>query len=138
MKQKGKFVRFFVKYGVKTPIIYLTIVVIGVSVFVTLTLTTKVPIFETYNGTVSYADNKYSITADNEITENISTIFIYIDKNIATYKINDVTVDGNTVKFANRDKETIALLRANQKLSFDVQVSSMTLFYQIFINGGKN
>jgi len=138
MKRKGKFVRFFVKYAVKTPIIYLAIVIIGVSAFVSLTLTTKVPIFETYSGFVSYTDHTYSIKIDKEITGDVSTIFLYIDKNTATYRINDISVNGNTVTFTTNDDEAIMLLQTTSKLSFDVQISSMTLFRQIFLNGGKN
>jgi len=133
MKNKSKLKKMYVKYVIKSSILYYFFLLFGVALFLFLSLNLRLDVRESFNGTIE--EQKIIIYGEHAPICNV--IHIYENRNDAIYA---VVVD--EVVFQNNN--TVLKLNDNENLVFvgDVQVEltvrQQTLFERIFRRAGKS
>lgn len=100
-----RFVRLYLKWFVKTHILYVLVIVIGLSSFVCLAVNTKVAVIETFEGI--YADDRLII---NQVVDYpIAKAYAYQDRSdkVTSYTVLSIEHidDSYTVLFIDKSKE---------------------------------
>ena len=131
--------KFSIKYIVKKPIIYFLTVFMGISLFVSLTLTTQVPIMKTYIAKIDIGKDKIVlILADELVYRSMDTIYFYIDKELSVYKICDYSFSDKGIIVTNTSEMASIIQNCNtSSVNIDIKQGEISLFKQIFIKGGK-
>jgi hypothetical protein len=133
-KYKRKLLLFFVNYAVKKPIIYFLIVAIGLSVFIFLSLSTRVPVVDTQTVTLLRTGNEYNIVFNSDTTPLAdSPIYIYTDRNAGVVKITEYDMNNNTITFTDDVNIT-----PGTTVSVDIEIENISLLRQIFLKAGKS
>ena len=127
MKQ---FSRFYVKYVIKTPIIFYTFLIVGISLFIYLSLSLKLDIVQSIKANI--ADDKIVLNGE---YHNISdVIYLYNDRNEKIYKFKIKSTEnenGKTVFFIDSD------INLSGDVNIDIVIGNRTLFERIFVKAGK-
>lgn len=101
--------QFYSKYVVKSILLYLAFIIIGVSLFLILSMNTQVSIIETFDGT--YADDRLILY---EVVDYpIEKVYAYKDRSdfVVTYNVLKTEImDGqNTVLFVDKKEKAVEL-----------------------------
>lgn len=125
-----KFSRLYVKYIIKSPIVYYSFLLIGIVLFLYFSLNFKLDIVQSVNANIE--DN--SFTVEGEYKTSSDTIYLYRDRNEKIYrlKIDQIEyIDNKTIFIINNSIELSGEIHA------DIVIGSQTLFERIFIKAGK-
>ena len=141
-----------------SPALFVSFVLMGLLLFLLLTLTTKLDVISTYAAEVSAAEVSEvgasatgASAAEGEITLSIpaikteqilgGTAYIYSDKNESVYPVfieHAEKSGGKLILHFDLDgQETIHSL-SSQSLFFDIPQGEETLLHRIFVKGGKS
>lgn len=128
--KKSKFSMLYIKYTVKTPIVFYVFLTAGIVLFLYMTLNLSLDVTQSFDAEVS--EDKVTFDCGYEIVSNI--IYLYTDRNEKIYKYNFTAIEvenGITVLLINNADA----LSGNYKA--DIVVGKQSLFERIFISGGK-
>lgn len=131
----NKFINTYVKYTAKKPILFFTMIIIGVLSIIILSLSTKTSVVITSDGVV----NDYSITVSGKVDSYTDFIYTYNDRNDQVYivKISETVHEGEqTIFFLKGNNEYIVAMN-QQEIKIDIPVREMTIFERVFLKGGK-
>ena len=129
-------VNFFMKYFVRSPILFFILVSISFCLFLFFSFKIEYPVYITKSATLS-ADKKEIIVEDINNTQLIR-VYAYTNKNEIVYRIHNFQIKNNMLSF-----KTNNLLKAdeksidNSKIYVDIETETTNLFNQLFIKGGK-
>jgi len=125
-----KFQRLYVKYLIKSPILFYSFLLVGVLLFCVLSVSTKLDVKETFSAT--YNDNKVTISGEYRPLSKV--IYIYSDRNDKIHKLeyDDIRIeDGETIVTIKEDIEIA------KDINIDIIVEQQTLLERIFVKAGK-
>lgn len=130
MNKKRSFSQLYVKYIIKTPILFYAFLSFGILIFLYFCLTLKLDNVESAEAEIK---NNYVII-DGEYTVCSNVIYLYYDRNEVIYKYFIGSQD-------NSDEQTIIEVNNNNNLSgkinVDIVVGKQTLFERIFGAGKR-
>lgn len=130
---------WYLTYVIKKPYLYFCFILMGITVILGLLFTTTVPIVNTYPVRLVNNQEEYILLCDEPIFNlDINSIFIYADKNEAMYQLSNYAIINENGIIING--EISELLSQNNSNNFYIDVSkyTVTLFEEIFVQGGKN
>ena len=146
--EKSSLGRKYTRLITGSPVLFVSFVLMGLLMFLLLTLTTKLDVISTYAAEVSAAEVS---AAEGEITLFIPTVkaenilegiaYVYSDKNEAVYRVFIEHAEKSGKKlilhFDHDGQETIHSL-SSKSLFIDIPQGEETLLYRIFVKGGKS
>lgn len=125
-----KFSRLYVKYIVKTPVIFYLFLIIGIVLFLYFSLGLKLDVVQSVKANIE--DNRFIVVGEYETQSDM--IYLYNDRNEKIYKLKIQQIE-------RIDGQTIFVINNSVGLSGDIQADivtgSQTLFERIFIKAGK-
>ena len=125
--QKSRFAAWYVKYIIKSPLVFYTFLSAGVVLFIALSLGVRLDIAESTQAEVQgqqvVLDGEYELASD--------TIYLYRDRNEQVYKLKVATwkKGGSTVSIVEYNSGLLGRMNA------DVVTGSQTLLERIFMRG---
>ena len=125
--QKSRFAAWYVKYIIKSPLVFYTFLSAGVVLFIALSLGVRLDIAESTQAEVQgqqvVLDGEYELASD--------TIYLYRDRNEQVYKLKVATwkKGGSTVCIVEDNSGLLGRMNA------DVVTGSQTLLERIFMRG---
>lgn len=130
-----KHANLYVKMTVKSPLLFLMLILISIIFLFGVTLTTKVDVIKTYK--VKIQNNKICIQNVNEITRN--EVYVYENRNEAVYKVK---IEPEMIRQENNSLEIsvnqLGFIPQSDSVNIDVPIQEITLFRRVFLQGGKN
>ncbi len=151
MDRKRRFSNWYVKYIIKHPFAFYAFLVIGILLFIILSLNIKIDIIETESAAVQIVSEEAGGTRliiNDEIELCSSTIYLYEDRNIEIMKnsVRSVHYDnGKTILVLDSginiyESYTVgneSLLKLVGNMNVDVVVGKQSLLKLIFVKVGK-
>ncbi len=139
MDIKKNTVHLYMKYVVRKPIMFLTFVFICVTLFVNITLNTKIPVSKRYTCDTSFSSNDVLEIQLHKNLNNVDfdTVYIYENRNQYVYSFTDFEHSDGKITIRDHD-EFPESLRDKNGLFVEVKQDEMNLFELIFVKGGKN
>lgn len=142
MKSK-KIIRIYMKLMTKSPVLFLSYLIIFVGITLYLTLVTEIDVFNTYTGLIKMQNGKSYIVFDGKLSIDSEKVYTYIDKNSEVYEINIQSVSCDSEKSiyevnCNNNLITDFFIKGNGKeMKVDIPNGKTTLFTRVFLKGGK-
>lgn len=130
--RKNKFNMYYIKYVVKSPIVFVGFIFIGLILFLALTLTNKANIMETYDAQFYIINGKYTIDFT-EQTPKTTNGYLYIDQNEIMYPVEFVSLSSNKCEVIS---ENTLPFDDSTEIKVDIIECEASLFYIIFVKGG--
>lgn len=129
------FSKIYVKYIIKKPIIFYIFLLLGICLFLMLTLTLKLETIEKYDA--YYQDGIIKVEIDD--INSVNKIYAYNNKNekIYTITVKEIAYEvGNScLHIYEEDIELIQELGSNFKI--EISTGYESLFKRIFVKAGK-
>lgn len=120
--------------------LFTAFVLLGVTIFLSLTFTTKIDSIKTYSVEIIPVENELTLSTKAANIE-AGLAYVYVNKNEAVYPVSieraENTREIYTLHFNSNDQDIIKVLQ-NQNLFIDIPQGKETLLYRIFAKGGKN
>lgn len=132
MAEDRRFSRTYVKYIIKTPLVFYLFLAAGVMLFLYMTLSLKLDVMQTYDAAIS--GNTVTVSCEPHMVSD--TVYLYSDKNEEIFKVKaeDIrTADGCIVFTVS----SLALSELRGDVCVELVVGRQTLFTRIFVNAGK-
>lgn len=126
----SNFSRLYVKYLIKTPVIFFLFLFTGVALFLYLTLHVNLDVTESYEAFI--VEDIVTIPGEHEVDSD--TIYLYNDRNEVVYQTeieNAIIQDGNTVIDVENSYDL------SGEIYVDIVVGEETLLERIFVKAGK-
>lgn len=125
----------YIKLMTGSPLPFLSFIFLGTSLFLFLTITTKLDVKKTYSAVALKNNNKIILKTANLPT---GKAYLYTNKNEEVYPVL-IKKSDKTYFFAVNTigKASINSLK-NKKVFIDISKKKETLLYRIFVKGGKN
>lgn len=137
--QKSVLGRKYTRLLTGSPVFFLTYVLCGVILFMVLTLTTRINVVESYSAEVMQVESELVLFIKVE-NLSMSSAFIYSNKNEAVYHLpierTEIAQDGVLLHFDIAGQDRIKTLIAGE-IFIDFPQGQETLFYRIFVKGGR-
>lgn len=139
-----KIIKVYMKLMTKSPVLFLSYLLIFIGITLYLTISTKIDIVNTYLSLIEIQNDKTYIAFDKKISIDSEKIYTYIDKNIEVYEIHTQIVSYNSGKSLyevtyNNDLSKDFFIQNNGKeIKVDIPQGQTTLFNRIFFEGGKS
>lgn len=132
---KKKTANLYVKMTAKTPVLFLSLIVLSVWMIVYITMTTEVDVIKTYEAKVE--NNKLVIfEADAFFPDRI---YFYENRDEAVYELRvkqeEITYDGTTMVVSLGE---MMFEPETGAVKADIPVEKISLFRRVFLQGGKN
>jgi hypothetical protein len=138
--KKSVFGRKYIRLLTGSWTLFTAFVLLGVGIFLFLTMTTKIDIINTYSAKIITMENEITLSSKAANIE-AGLAYIYINKNEAVYSVSIINAENirgtYTLHFNSKDQNTIKALQ-NEKIFIDIPQGKETLLYRIFAKGGKN
>ena len=130
------FSQIYIKYIIKTPVLFFLYISIGVGLFLFMTLSLQLDVMATYKA--SYHDGMVFIISKDPIDAN--KIYLYEDRNekVYTVLVDHMEFEESTVIFHIQEADIAAADILTGDITVDVINSKESLFKKIFIKAGKN
>ena len=128
--------KFYIKYIISNSFIFYAFLLIGVLVFIILTLTIKINITETYSATVEEGRIKLENNLGSDYT--FEEAYVYRDRNEEVVHISISKIDflNNQTYIFLSETDSIKLLGFDQ-VNIDIVVGQKSLFETIFVRAGR-
>ncbi len=129
------FSQIYVKYIIKTPVLFFLYIGIGIGIFLYLTLSLQLDVMTTYQA--DYQDGTVVIPAKEPIDAN--KIYLYKDRNekVYTVSVGQTEYENGTVIFHIDEKDIADTGKLSGDITVDVINGKESLFKKIFIKAGK-
>lgn len=125
-----KFSRFYVKYLIKSSVIFYVFLAIGVALFLYLSLHIKLDVITTYDAQI--LENNVIINCDCESSSDV--LYLYNDRNEDIYKLQIESITCNKDKTIFTINDSINLVG---DVKAEVVTGKQTLLHKIFVKAGK-
>jgi hypothetical protein len=128
------FSRLYVKYLIKTPLLFYLFFSIGAILFVYMTISVRIDVMKTYDA--SYKDGVITIAAnENIITEKI---FVYSNRNEKIYGVHiDKVVNEEDRMYIYVAQGDDAFEKLLDDIKVDMVIGKQSLLERIFVKAGK-
>ncbi len=134
---KQKLVKFYIKYTIHKPVLFIFVIAVGLFSILCLSFTTKTNVISTYD---CYIENGI-VYVSKKIETQLDVIYLYSDRNEAVYMcsvIKTQIIDDVTSFELSKEEGIVNLQDWNmQKMKIDIPCEEMTLFKRVFIKGGR-
>lgn len=129
-----KFINTYIKYTAKKPILFFSMIAVGISLIAVLAITTKTSVMVTYDGLVDSS----SVVVNAKIDSYTGVVYAYSDRNEGEYPANiSQTIHKNRQTiFILKDNKYIAVMD-HQKIKLEVPIKEITILQLVFLKGGK-
>jgi len=132
---KKKTANLYVKLTAKTPILFLSLIVLSVWIIVYITMTTQVDVIKTYEAKVE--NNKLVILEAGTVIP--ERIYFYENRDEAVYELrvtrDEVTYDGTAMVVP---LDEVLFETESGTVKADIPVKKISLFRRVFLQGGRN
>jgi hypothetical protein len=137
--KSSAFERKFTKVTTGTPIFFVLFIIIGVLLFLGLTLTTKIDVIKSYPAKViaSEGESALLVTATNIPT---GLVYVYSNRNEALYPISVNRTESSgedLILFLDNNGQDVIKSLLQKEIFIDITQGKKTLLYEIFVKGGK-
>jgi len=137
--KKSKFGRIYIKYVIKSPILFIFFILIGLGLFIFLTGTTKIDTIKKYSAEVIMLQNEAVLTVKDK-SISLGSAYVYLNKNDIVYPVTIEKIEGcgeyTTIHLESKSQEVIKLLSPH-RVYIEISQGKSTLLYHIFVNGGR-
>lgn len=124
------FSKLYVKYIIKTPVIFYLFLMMGIVLFLYFSISLKLDIIQSVKANVE--NNKLTVAGEYETQSDI--IYLYSERNEEIHKLKIAKIEhinGKTIFFINNS------VGLSGEIHADIVTGSQTLFSKIFIKAGK-
>lgn len=129
-----KFVNAYIKYTAKTPILFFTMIIVGVLSIILLSLTTKTNIVVSTDATLE--DN--AVIVDGIFDTNTGFIYIYTNRNDHVFSVEiSETVHSDSITIFYLDKNDLFANIIQRDIGVDIPIREITIFERVFLRGGR-
>lgn len=132
---KKKTVNRYVYLTVKTPYLFLALILLSILALLYITLSTKVDVVQTYDAKIE--DDKIIICEVGEYCP--QKIYIYENRDRAIYHLE---VQPGTVEYVDENMiipmGELQFERETNFVKVDIPIKEITLFRRVFLQGGRN
>ena len=132
-KVLSNFQKRYLKYVIKSPLLFYAFLALGMLLFVCLSLWIRLDVIETYAATLS----GNTVTVHEALAPASPTVYLYENRNDKIYKLDYRHIDrqsGATIFTIDAGSDAAAALPRD--ISVDVTVRQQTLLQRIFAKGG--
>ncbi len=137
--KKSALGRKYIRVVTSSPSLFIFFIIIGVILFFSLALTTRIDVIKTYSATLS------PDTCEVTLSSSISNIpegpaYIYVNKNDEVFSISiekTVMKQEGLAIYTNTEGERMIKLLSSNTFFIDIPQGKETLLYRIFAKGGK-
>ena len=126
----GKFSRLYVKYIIKTPVVFNLFLLTGVLLFLYFSLNLKLDVIQ--NTDADIENNR--VTVEGKYTAQSDMLYLYNDRNekVYKYRIEQIDYEKNQTVFVVNNSDGLS-----GKIQAEIVIGSQTLLERIFIRAGK-
>jgi len=128
-------VNTYIKYTVKKPILFFTMIIINLLLIIILALLTKTSVIVTHDGVL----NNQTIIINDLIISYTGYIYIYNNRNENVYSIaiyETIYQEEKTI-FIFEDNIEFSSLINQKQIKVDIPIREITIFERLFLRGGK-
>ena len=131
----NSFNKFYIKYILKSGVIFYIFIVIGIVSFTIVTTSFKLELITTYEG--NFSNNR--IVINENIDDSFNSLYIYKSRNDKVYSfkiIENVYTDGMVILYINNENEEINNLLTGM-VKIDIVTGEQSLLKMIFLRAGR-
>ena len=120
----------YVKYFIKSPMLFYVFLLVGVMLFLYLSLSLQLDVVE--HATANISGDTVIVAGEWELTSN--AIHLYTDRNDIVHRLNvtNVTFSGGNTLFSVDNPNNLY-----GEFEVDIAVGTQTLFHRIFVRAGR-
>lgn len=132
---KKRFIKFYIKYTTKIPILFFSVILFGVMTIVSLSLLTKTSVIISSDCVI----NNCSIIVDGKIESHTGFIYVYSDRNEQIYSVEvyETNYENNKTIFLVKGNHEFISDMNKKEIKVDIPIREITILERVFLKGGK-
>lgn len=139
MINKKTIAKLYVKYIIKNPVIYFCYIAFGIIILLWLSQSIKITYIEKFQANIIQSDNYYIVQTNAlENHNDIEYLYVYLDENTSTQKINNIVIKNNEIHVYDVEVfEYLNLLSNHKEVTIEIPIGKISLLKKIFFKGGS-